>query len=99
MVVEVEVGVVDPDRAALVEGDGAQLLPKARHQVEARGDVVAELGVGGARALEDDRLGDVHVRPRPLHVEEGGVEPAQPVAVHAPMLAQSGARRQSESAS
>ena len=51
VVVEVEVGVVDPDRPALVEGDEAQLLAEARHQVQARGDVVAELRVGGRRRL------------------------------------------------
>ena len=49
VVVEVEVGVVDPDRAALVEGHEAQLLAEARHQVQARGDVVAELLVAGRR--------------------------------------------------
>ena len=70
VVVEVEVGVVDPDRPALVEGDEAQLLAEARHQVQARLDVVAELVVGGRRALEDDRRGDVHVGAGPLHVEE-----------------------------
>ena len=48
VVVEVEVRVVDPDRPALVEGDEAQLLAEARHQVQSRGDVVAELAWVGA---------------------------------------------------
>ena len=51
VVVEVEVRVVDPDRAALVERDEAQLLAEARHQVQARGDVVAELLRGWAPRL------------------------------------------------
>ena len=47
-------GVVDPDRAALVEGDEAQLLAEARDQVQARGDVVAELlwvGAGPSKMI------------------------------------------------
>ena len=87
VVVEVEVRVVDPDRPALVEGDEAQLLAEARDQVQARGDVVAELLVGGRRALEDDRRGDVHVGAGALHVEERGVEPGQPVGSHASIFA------------
>ena len=47
VVVEVEVGVVDPDRAALAEGHEAELLAEARDEVKARGDVVAELLVAG----------------------------------------------------
>ena len=87
VVVEVEVRVVDPDRPALAEGDEAQLLAEARHQVQARGDVVAELVVGGRRALEDDRRGDVHVGAGALHVEEGRIEPGQPVGAHAAIFA------------
>ena len=87
VVLEVEVRVVDPDRPALVERHGAQLLAEARHQVQARGDVVAELLVGGRRALEDDRAGDVHVRARPLHVQEGRVQPGQPVSSHSVIFA------------
>ena len=43
VVLEVQVRVIDPDRAALAERDEAQLLAKAGDQVKARGDVVAEL--------------------------------------------------------
>ena len=82
VVVEVEVGVVDPDRAALLEGHLAQLLAEAGDEVQARLDVVAELAVGGSGALEDDRRGDVHVGPRPLHVEERGVESGQSILTH-----------------
>ena len=59
----------------------AQLLAEAGHQVQPRGDVVAELLVGGRGPLEDDRRGDVHVGALPLHVEERGVEPGQPVGI------------------
>ena len=44
---EVEVRIVDPDGRALAEGDEAELLAEARHEVQARLDVVAELDVGG----------------------------------------------------
>ena len=82
VVVEVEVRVVDPDRPPLVEGDEAQLLAEARNQVQARGDVVAELAVGGRRALEDDRRGDVHVGAGALHVKERGIESGQSFGSH-----------------
>ena len=83
VVLEVEVRVVDQDRAALAERHLAQLLAELRHQVQPRGDVVAELLMRRRRPLEDDRRGDVHVRARPLHVEEGRVESAEPVRGHA----------------
>ena len=82
VVVEVEVGVVDPDRPALAEGHEAQLLAEARDEVEARGDVLAELLVAGGRALEDRRRGDVHVGALSLHVQERGVEPGEPILTH-----------------
>ena len=87
VVVEVEVGVVDPDRPALVEGHEAQLLAEARDEVQARVDVVAELLVGRRRALEDDRRGDVHVGAASLHVEERGVEAGQPILTHSLIFA------------
>ena len=82
VVVEVEEGVVDPDRPALVEGDAAQLLAEAGDEVQARLDVVAEFLVRGRRAVEDDRRGDVHVGAASLQVEEGGVESGESVPVH-----------------
>ncbi len=82
VVVEVEVGVVDPDRAALAEGDEAELLAEARDEVQARLDVVAELFVGRRRAVEDDHRGDVHVGAASLHVEECGVESGQAIRAH-----------------
>ena len=82
VVVEVEEGVVDPDRPALVEGDGAQLLAEAGDEVQARLDLVAELLVGGRLAVEDDHRGDVHVGAGALHVEERGIEPGQSIRIH-----------------
>ena len=82
VVVEVEVGVVDPDRPALVERDERELLAKARHQVQPGLQVLAELVVGGRRAVEDHRRGDVHVGPVALEVQERGVEAGEPVGTH-----------------
>jgi hypothetical protein len=84
---EVEVGVVDPDRAPLAEGYEPELLPEPGHQVKARGDVVAELEVGGRGPLEQGGRGDVHVRIAPLQVEERGVQTAQSLG-HTLILAQ-----------
>ena len=47
VVVEVELGVVDPHRPSLSERHEAELLPKARYQVQPRRDVVAKLAVLG----------------------------------------------------
>ena len=82
VVVEVEVGVVDPDRAALAEGDEAELLAEAGDEVQARLDVVAELFVGRRRAVEEDHRGDVHVGAASLHMEECGVESGQAICAH-----------------
>jgi hypothetical protein len=77
VVVEVEVRVVDPDGTALAEGDEAQLLAEARHQVQPRSDVFAEFFMGRRLALEDAGRGDVHMGARTLQVEEGGVQSAE----------------------
>jgi hypothetical protein len=89
VVIEVEVGVVDPDRPALAEGDEAQLLAEARNQVQALGDVVAEFPVGRRFAPEDADGGDVHVGAGALQVEEGGVQAAESFGLrHWDMVAQ-----------
>ena len=82
VVLEVQMRVVDPDRPALAEGHEAKLLAKARHQVQSRVDVVAELLVRGGRALEDRRRGDVHVGAVALQVKERRVQSAEPVLSH-----------------
>ena len=86
VVVEVELGVVDPYRPALSVGDEPQLLAEPRHEVEARADVIAELSVTRGRPFEHGRRGDVHVRGALLHVEERGIEAAEPVAVHVAVI-------------
>ena len=87
VVFEVQVGIVDPDGAALAEGNEAQLLPESWHQVEPRGEVVAKLLVLGSRALEQSGRGDVHVSRAVLQVKEGGIQSAEPVPVcHGPNL-------------
>jgi hypothetical protein len=79
VVTQVQVGVVDPDRATAAEGDEPKLLAEPGDEVQPGGDVVAELDVGRCRALEERRRGDVHVGAVALEVEERGVEPAEPV--------------------
>ena len=51
VVLEVEVGIVDPQRPARLERRRGQLLPVARHQVQPAADVVEEVGEVRRRAL------------------------------------------------
>ena len=78
--VGVEVRIVDPHRAPLVEGDEGQALAVARHEVQPRDDLRDQLVVGRCRPLEDHAAGHVHVRGVPLQVQERGVEPSQAVS-------------------
>ena len=82
VVLDVEVRVVDPDRASQLEGDEADLLAVPRDEVELgvhHGDDVAE---GRRRALEDGDRGNVHVGHVVLDVEERGVQRAQAIRTH-----------------
>ena len=81
VVADVEVGVVDPHRAALLERHLGQPLPVARDEVQARLGLPNQLLVGRRVAREHHARGDVHVRAVALEVQEGGVEPAQAVRV------------------
>ena len=81
VVLEVEAGVVDPQRAAGLDGREGELLAEARHEVQARAHVVGEPLVGGRRALEDHHRADVHVGRRALLRDEGRIHRGQPVAV------------------
>ncbi len=63
-------GIVNPDRAPLLERNESELLPKARYKVQTRREVIAEIGVIGSRTIEDQRRGHVHVGAVPLEVEE-----------------------------
>ena len=88
MIIEIEVGVINPERSALAEGNESQLLAKAGHEVKARSDVVAKLLMRGRGTLEDDRGGDVHVSTCPLHMQEGGIQPTESILTHRPIFAQ-----------
>ena len=77
---EVELRVVDPDGAPLVEGDEAQALAEARDEMQARGDVLAEVVVVRGRTLEDQGGGDVHVGRARLQMEKRGVKAGQAVS-------------------
>ena len=81
VVVEVEVGVVDPERPSGLEPRKRQLLAVAGHATEPRGQVVLELLASRRRPVEDDEGAHVHVRRLLLLSEEGGVHRAQTVLV------------------
>ena len=81
VVFQVQVGVIDPDRAALPEGHETKLLAEAGHEVEPGCDVVANLLVVGGRSLEEGRRGNVHVGRTVLEMEERAIEAAEPIAV------------------
>ena len=81
MVLEVQPRIVDPHRPPGLQRREGQLLPEARHEVQARLDVLDELVVARRRALEDEHRADVHVRAVALLVEKAGVGRAQPVQV------------------
>ena len=81
MVLEVHPRVVDPHRLARLEWRERELLPEARHQVQARSDVLHELVVAGRRAFEDQDGADVHVRAVILLGQEAGVGGAESIEV------------------
>ena len=86
VVLNVEMRVVDPDRAPQLERDEADLLAVARDQVQLgvhHGDDVAE---GRRGTLEDGHRGDVHVGHVVLNVEERRVQRAQAIRTHRPSL-------------
>ena len=70
VVLEVEVGVVDPDRPAEAERDGGELLAEPRDLLESPLDHVFHVFVVGRRPLEDGDTPHVHVGVRPLQVQE-----------------------------
>ena len=81
MVLEVQPRVVDPHRLARLKRREGELLPEARHQVQAGPDVLHELVVAGRRALEDQHGADVHVRAVVLLGQEAGVGGAEAIEV------------------
>ena len=92
VVLDVEVGVVHPDRPPQLEGDEADLLAVAGDEVELGLDHGHDVGVRRRRALEDRHRGDVHVGHVVLDVEERRVQGAQAVRTHRPSLRGSSAR-------
>ena len=89
VVLEVERGVVDPERPPGRDRRVGELLAKAGHQVKARADVVEQVGVARRRPFEDADSADVHVRCGALVGEERDVERGQPIHVrggHMPNL-------------
>ena len=86
VVVDVEVGVVHPDRVAQAERHLDQPAPEDRGAGDAGGDRLLHPLEGVAardgRRVEDQGHGHVHVEARGLEVEEAGVEPAE--SFHAP---------------
>ena len=87
VVVEVEVRVVDPHRAAEPPRHEAHLLAVAGNARELAGDQRQDLVVRGARSFEDGARADVHVGDAVLGVEERAVECAH--VVHAARASQS----------
>ena len=56
-----------------------QLVAVARHQVQPPADLLEEFLQRRRRAFQDRQAADVHVRVRPLLVQEGGVDGGQPI--------------------
>jgi hypothetical protein len=79
VVLDREARVVDPERAAGAGGRDRQLLAIAGHEVQPRAQGIEELRVQRRWALEERHTSDVHVRRRPLLVQEGRVDSRQPV--------------------
>ena len=79
VVVEVEIRVVNPDRAAEVQGDETDPLAIAGHEGKLRA-TARPLLVGGCRPFEHRTRSDVHVRRTVFEVEELCVERAH--AIH-----------------
>jgi hypothetical protein len=81
VVAGIEVRIVDPHRSPLRERRPRELLPVARHEVQARLDFLEELWVARWLALEDQHGADMHVRAAALQRQERRVEAAQAVRV------------------
>ena len=81
VVLEVERGIVRPQRPTGFERRRAQPLPVARDEVQAPADVVEVVIELGRRAVEDQHGADVHVRRRSLLVEERCVNRGEAVQV------------------
>ena len=70
VVAQLEVGIVDPHRAALAERNERQPLPVAGDEVQSRLDRLEQLVVGGGCAGEHRDARDVHVRGIALQMQK-----------------------------
>ena len=83
-----EVRVVDPHRSALIERHEGQALAVARHEVQARIDLLEQVFVARRRPLEHHAAGHVHVGGVALEMQERAVQTGEAIAVgHARILA------------
>ncbi len=78
---DVEVRVIDPHRSPLVERNEREPLAVARHEMQPPDDLLDELLVDRRGAVKDHAAGHVHVRRVPLEMQEGAIEPSQPVRI------------------
>ena len=67
---DVEMGIVDPNRPALVQRHECQPLAVARHEMQSRHDRRDQIVVGRRRAVEHHAAGDVHVRRVALEMQK-----------------------------
>jgi hypothetical protein len=79
VVVEVELGIIDPNRTTQLEGHRTDPLPVAGEEGQLRADQRFELAVVGGRVGEDAGHSDVHVDGPVLQMEEFGIESAESV--------------------
>ena len=84
VVLESEVGIVDPDRPAQLQRDEAHHLSVPRHRRELGRDRRRNARVFRRGSLEDRARRDVHVRGAVLDEEEEGVQRAQAFHVRSP---------------
>ena len=92
---DVEVGIVDPQRVAGLQRRLGKFLAIARNQVQAAADVVEEVLERRRRTLESEDATDVHVGGWALLVEERGIDRSETVEMllHAPKTTQVGPDR------
>ncbi len=74
VVVEVEVGIIDPRRPAETKGDKGKSLTESRDQLQAAPHHVEDVLAVWGPALEDRDASNVHGRSRALEVQEHLVE-------------------------
>ena len=79
VILDVELGLVDPDRAPLLEGYELHPLPVARHLVEAGFDELQEVPVRRGLSVEHGDRPDVHVAGAILELEEERIQRAEPL--------------------